>query len=854
MKMKKKFSAALSGVMALSLAFSGVSYAAETDSDTSKYQNPVYDADTDTTTWDYVYYGSYPSSEVTGTALTEAIEKAEYDVNDVAVVDGVKYKRLSADTAKYTPARSLRTKEGEFYSWGEEEFHYFKFEPIKWRVLEVKEDSETGKEELLLFSDKALDCGSYLEMDNHKMNWYISNMRSWLNEYPGTMNGNGTDYKTFGGFLSMAFTEEEQAAMIAKPVITEDNLFWGTSVNGMPGDFVGESEYSDKLFFLSAKEATNESYGFAPDEMTPSKTRQLKMTDYAFANGGWAGTEGDLQGNCWWMLRTPGDHERKVALGYRDGRVYMEGWNAGKSIPYYCVAPACYVDADSEFIKEAPAEEAVIPAEPTGPAVNPTEPTGPAVNPGETTGSAVTPESVRPNGDVNNDGVVTLADAQKVLRIALLLDDATEEEKYYADADSVNNVTLTDAQAVLRAALLLGTLPEKAPFGVVTGPAVEVTEPAADVETTGSALTQPEDVANGTVWIAGDSIAAQHEVTDESHTRGTIGWGVIIGEFFDDTVKVNNTALSSRSAQSFTKEANYKLITSNIKAGDYLFISFGHNDEFPVVGRHTDPYGSSADEGSYKWYLKNYYIDMAIEKGAIPVLVSSVVERNFVNGKFNYQFHSVYKTAMEELVAEYKEQGIEIAYIDLHTKMNDLYTELGDYQTSLLHAQYKAKDSDNREIVVVDNTHFTLAGAKYAVKYICEGLEKLDMDIMKYAKKDLLAVLENIPTPKTFKISTLKEQLFAQKNNSEEPEEPEVPDVSGDAVVPSTGDAVTGDAVTGGTVVVPTGDAVVVPTGDAVVPSTGGAVVPSTAEAVVPGTTGDVVKPEISGEALKHED
>lgn len=844
MKLKKKFAATLSGVMALSFAFSGVSFAEETDTSASKYQNPVYDAATDTTEWDYVYYGSYPSSEVTGEELTDAIKDAEYDDNDIAVVDGVKYKRLKSSTANYVPAKSLRTKEGEFYPWGNDKsYHYFKFEPIKWRVLEVSTDDETGEEELLLFVDKAIDSGSFLGMDNHKMNWYISNMRSWLNEYPGEVNGNNTDYRTYGGFLSIAFTEEEQSALIAKPVITEDNRFWGTTVKGMPDDFISENEYSDKLFFLSATEATNQAYGFAPDEMTPSKTRQLKMTDYAFANGGWAGTAGDLQGNCWWMLRTPGDHERKVTLGYRDGRVYMEGWNAGKSIPYYCVAPACYVDADSEFITEAPAEDDTTTVEPaTNESVTPVTNT-----PVEPTMPAVTPDSVRVNGDVDGDGSVTLTDAQKALRIALLLDEATDEEKYYADVDSVENVTLQDAQAILRKALLLGDLPTKAPFGgeVVTEPAVDVTKPAVDPATE-PAITQPEDNANGTVWIAGDSIAAQHDVTDESHPRGTVGWGVIIGEFFNDTVKINNTALSSRSAQSFTKEDNYELITSNIKAGDYLFISFGHNDEFPVVGRHTDPYGSSTDEGSYKWYLKNYYIDMAMEKGAIPVLVSSVVERNFVDGEFNYQFHSVYKTAMEELVAEYKEQGIEIAYIDLHTKMNDLYTELGDYKTSLLHAVYNAKDSDNRDIVVTDNTHFTLAGAKYAVKYLCEGLKALDMDIMKYAQEDLLATLENIPTPREFKISTLKEQLFVQGDTPAVPDEPEVPDVSGDAVTPSTGDAVTGEAATG--------DAVVPPTGDAVVPPTGEAVIPSTGDAVVPEATDDAVKPEATPEAVKTEE
>ena len=50
---------------------------------------------TDTTTWSYVYFGSYPQSEVTGDALTEEITGADYDANGDAKVNGTKYRRIS---------------------------------------------------------------------------------------------------------------------------------------------------------------------------------------------------------------------------------------------------------------------------------------------------------------------------------------------------------------------------------------------------------------------------------------------------------------------------------------------------------------------------------------------------------------------------------------------------------------------------------------------------------------------------------------------------------------------------------------------------------------------------------------
>lgn len=57
--------------------------------------NPVHnctkkDDGTDTTAWSYVYFGSYPQTEVTGSALTAAITGASYDANGDAWVNGTK--------------------------------------------------------------------------------------------------------------------------------------------------------------------------------------------------------------------------------------------------------------------------------------------------------------------------------------------------------------------------------------------------------------------------------------------------------------------------------------------------------------------------------------------------------------------------------------------------------------------------------------------------------------------------------------------------------------------------------------------------------------------------------------------
>ena len=58
-----------------------------------------------------------------------------------------------------------------------------------------------------------------------------------------------------------------------------------------------------------------------------------------------------------------------------------------------------------------------------------------------------------------------------------------------------------------------------------------------------------------------------------------------------------------------------------MKAGDYLFIEFGHNDQ-KQKGEGIGPFTS------YKTDLK-YFISEARKKGGIPVLVTSMNRRSF---------------------------------------------------------------------------------------------------------------------------------------------------------------------------------------------------------------------------------
>lgn len=157
--------------------------------------NPVYNENTDSTKWSYVYFGRYPQNDVTGDDLDERIINANYNKNGDAVVDGVKYRRVESwDDGAYD--------DGETY------WKYYSYEPIKWRVLQ--NDGNT----LLLLTDQAIyKGGSYY-------NEYSSSVyRSMLNGYSELENSSHIDYSVKGtNFLNMAFYEEEQDIMQVLPI------------------------------------------------------------------------------------------------------------------------------------------------------------------------------------------------------------------------------------------------------------------------------------------------------------------------------------------------------------------------------------------------------------------------------------------------------------------------------------------------------------------------------------------------------------------------------------------------------------------------------------------------------------
>lgn len=208
-------------------------------------------------TWDCIWFGSYPQTKIVSSSkendLYSTLEKANgWDKNNDIIIGKEKYHRAKKC--------------------------YFKYEPIKWRVIKC----ENG--EALLLSDIVLDKQKYNKRLK-KVSWEKSTLRKWLNKK----------------FMNRAFSSSEQEAIRTTKVINEDNYYYKTD---------GGNDTLDKIYLLSLSETDEEKeYGF-----TDSYGMTIKYSNYA-----------DLCDYQYWWLRTPGEKNISAAAVDMFGEAYVGG-------------------------------------------------------------------------------------------------------------------------------------------------------------------------------------------------------------------------------------------------------------------------------------------------------------------------------------------------------------------------------------------------------------------------------------------------------------------------------------------------------------------------------------------------
>lgn len=210
-----------------------------------------------------------------------------------------------------------------------------------------------------------------------------------------------------------------------------------------------------------------------------------------------------------------------------------------------------------------------------------------------------------------------------------------------------------------------------------------------------------------TVFVAGDSTASIYAAAEAPRT----GWGQALPLFLDPDVRVVDEAISGASSKSFIALGGLDRIASAIRPGDYLLISFGHNDEkITDPDRGTDPYTT------FQQYLTRY-VETARARGATPVLVTPVERRRF-SGSTAVRSHGEYPAAMQQLG-----QRLGVAVIDLSTLSLGLWQKLGPEPTKEQFLWLDPGEHPNYPAGVSDNTHFRGRGAIEVARIVAAELK-----------------------------------------------------------------------------------------------------------------------------------
>lgn len=205
------------------------------------------------------------------------------------------------------------------------------------------------------------------------------------------------------------------------------------------------------------------------------------------------------------------------------------------------------------------------------------------------------------------------------------------------------------------------------------------------------------EVKSGTILVVtvGDSTMANYPAAKPER-----GWGMYLQELLKPGVGVSNLAANGRSTKTFMEEGRWKAALA-LKP-DYVFIQFGHNDS------HAKGKRESTDAATdFSGYLRNY-VDEARDAGAVPVLVTPMLRRNYTaDGKLD-DILQPYADAMKAVAAEKS-----APLIDLHSASRALYEELGPVAV--------AKFASEPE----DRTHFNEPGARAMAELVAKELPRV---------------------------------------------------------------------------------------------------------------------------------
>lgn len=224
-----------------------------------------------------------------------------------------------------------------------------------------------------------------------------------------------------------------------------------------------------------------------------------------------------------------------------------------------------------------------------------------------------------------------------------------------------------------------------------------------------------------TIYCIGDSTMSDKVNPEENPEHG---WAQVLPDFFNSNIKIDNRAVNGRSSKSFITEGRWDSVLKTLAPDDYVFIQFGHNDQkFKDSSRYTNPHTT------YRHNLIRF-VKETREKGANPVLFSSIVRRNFNEFGTLIDTHGEYPLVVR-LVAE----ELQVPFIDLQYLTELMETSHGVEASKELHLHFKPGEHSYYPEGKEDNTHLSRKGALAVSSLVVTEIKSLEISLAKHLNK-----------------------------------------------------------------------------------------------------------------------
>ncbi len=221
------------------------------------------------------------------------------------------------------------------------------------------------------------------------------------------------------------------------------------------------------------------------------------------------------------------------------------------------------------------------------------------------------------------------------------------------------------------------------------------------------------------VFMIGDSTMANKPES----AFPEIGWGQVLPRFFEPSVTIENHAVNGRSSKSFRDEGRWDPILEKLQPGDFVIIQFGHNDE-----KSKDPTRYADPATDYPANLARYARE-ARERGAEPILATSICRRKYDEQGAWVATHGAYPDAVRRVAAE-----LNVPLADLQALTKELLIELGSQESIPMFMHVIPGVYAGHLKGKIDDTHLVEMGALKVASLFAAELRRLGHPLANHLK------------------------------------------------------------------------------------------------------------------------